>query len=446
MEHRICILGMKKFFAASILVLFALISSGANPDFRGFFGTNGIVIRTNITTGLVQVDGRNVGFPSTTTAVAISNLLWSKVRHVDATFGSVLTAAENDATKPWPSPQTATTNAEPGTVILVRPGTYNLGSNHIKLPHGVSLVGGGYNNTFLIATGASGVAGAVINPGSDSLIAGVTIDTQAQNDYTNPLGTGYSADKAFTNCVVRSVRVKSITDGLTVGSSSKCTMDVYDSSFEATWDNVRVGGADGHILRMFNCSIIVVDGVGQGFDTVPVLNNSGNTYLYGCDIVSSNTGFPAFGVQVDGTTLTNHTWLYGCRIFVSGDSTSAPFYNNTPTKAFIHPLDSPTEFTSATLTSGNYQQRSHDLHVAIPNGSARTNTLPDTTWLPPRFSVRIEDAGGTATGTNIWVATRSGQKIQYGTTETNITVNYGSITLRKGGLGNTNWVIESVFP
>lgn len=394
----------------------------------------------------VPMTGGATGGSSMTPGSAITNLYWSKVRHVDATYGSVATAVENDATKPWPSPETATTNATAGTVILVRPGTYNLGTNHIKLPHGVSLVGGGYANTFLVATGIANVSGAVLNPGSDSLIAGVTIDTQLLDDYTTPLGTGYSADKAFTNCVVRGVRVKSRTDTLTLGTSATCTMDVYDSIFESTWDSVRVNSSDGHVLRMFNCSIVVVDEIGLGVDVVPLLNGSGRTYLYGCDLVSSNNGFAAFGVQVDGTTHTNHTWLYGCRIFVSGDSTSAPFYNNTPTKAFIHPLDSPAAFTSATLTSGNYEQRSHDLHVAIPNGSTRTNTLPDTTWLPPRFSVRVEDAGGSAAGTNIWVVTRSGQKIQHGPTQTNITVNYGSLTLCKGGLGNTNWMIESVFP
>lgn len=91
----------------------------------------------------------------------------------------------------------------------------------------------------------------------------------------------------------------------------------------------------------------------------------------------------------------------------------------------------------ATLTSGNYTDDStsigvQDSIIGIPNGSARTNTLFDASAFQGR-EITVYDYGGTASGTNVYIITTSGQTINGGPTKTNITTDYGSLTLFSDG-------------
>jgi hypothetical protein len=101
------------------------------------------------------------------------------------------------------------------------------------------------------------------------------------------------------------------------------------------------------------------------------------------------------------------------------------------------------------LVSGRYTNDAIgllDWMTGIPNAAAspagRTNLLPSAVNYPMR-TITVFDAGKTAAGTNVWIATVSSQKIAMGPTQTNITANGGSLTLQSDG---ANWQIIGSWP
>lgn len=92
----------------------------------------------------------------------------------------------------------------------------------------------------------------------------------------------------------------------------------------------------------------------------------------------------------------------------------------------------------AALVSGSYTNDSARLDrlVGIPNASTRTNKLPPAASFPAR-PITVFDAGATATGTNVWLATLAGAAI------TNISANNGSVTVMSDG---ATWRVISQSP
>lgn len=94
---------------------------------------------------------------------------------------------------------------------------------------------------------------------------------------------------------------------------------------------------------------------------------------------------------------------------------------------------------------GSYTNTTFDSYVGIPNalagaGAGRTNRLPIINNDFGRI-ITVYDEGKTAAGTNVWVSAQ--ETINRGPTQTNITVDAGSITLMSTPFG---WQILSRFP
>lgn len=114
-----------------VLLLFCSVSFAANPAFQDFYGTNGIVIRTN--GNKVQVDGSALA--STNNAVVFTNLVHTNVTWV-AKNGDNTTGTPGNFARPYLSISNAVQASPAGTLVVVEPGVYN---ESIRLKNMVNL-------------------------------------------------------------------------------------------------------------------------------------------------------------------------------------------------------------------------------------------------------------------------------------------------------------------
>lgn len=201
-----------KSLLVSILCLLSTCVFGAVPDFKAFLGTNGGRFITNVTTGKIIFD------PPTE---------YGRTLFVDSINGNDATARRGESGLPWANPEIAALSGQSGDVVLVRSGDYGV-TNGIVLPHGVSLIGQGAKTTRLINR-VVGAENPCINPGSGSLIYGLTVTNVLFSTpsaipgvgswvYQSCIGVGYNdgstTQHGFTNATIRDCEFYGETDVL----------------------------------------------------------------------------------------------------------------------------------------------------------------------------------------------------------------------------------------
>lgn len=314
--------------------LLSLVANAAFPPFQGFYGSGGITVTTNITLGTVTIGGAPSGGSSSTnaTASAVTNMLWSKVRWIDATYGRDATAVESDATKPWLNPHVAAATATAGTLLYMRAGTYDIGLTNINLPHGVSLLGDGMGVTILRSSVGLFTNGPVIIPGSTSTVGRLTVVLTARaTRYQAAVGSEQaSGNKAFTNAFIFDIANEGDSDCFFANRQLPCSGLIYNVALTSKWDAFAFIDA-AHQFDVYNGRIIV-DNKGANFPesqangiSRPVLLGSGsrlrmfNSYLvatngatsHGAVLGSGNDRFEFYGGRIEAAGTNSVFHIYG---------------------------------------------------------------------------------------------------------------------------------------
>lgn len=187
-----------------------------------------------------------------------------------------------------------------GDLVLASTGVFAMGGGVANFPDGVSFVGAGIDLTTVTSTADVGVTGCIVKPGSNSLIADMTIKGIAAPGVlqallgTNALSTGQTP---FVNATFRRLRLVADALGLFIGTAnSDCSAAGWDLQIKTKGDGVTLAASAASTLDLYNPTIDV---------TGPSSNAAGATSRG----IASSAGFVrAFGgtVAVTGATTTNH--------------------------------------------------------------------------------------------------------------------------------------------
>lgn len=332
-----------------------------------------------------------------------------------------------------------------GDTFCFDPGDYPSSSG--SMLYNQKLIGSGRGVTRLNSPGGSENR---LRPKSGSYIGNLTF----YGAINYGLGAPDSTSDPVTNGVIENCDIIGISDGIeadvwhSLRFENCFIVSTYDGI--ADWD-FRPGGSN-RVMKVKDCDILVTNGsfstlhgISGGDSRIEVEGGS-ITVLNG----PSHNNCIYLSVDTYRTNKTGSVLLSGTRLRSLSTNNSAPFvtnFNNLPVF-----MDNCTmETVTATYTAGCYTNQWSDRFVAMPNGSARSNRLPDIRTLtnglmqatPEGFQVTIFDQGNTASGTNLYVLTAANQKINFGPVQTNISANSGSMTFAVSG---TNWIIRASYP
>lgn len=472
-------MGMKKLFASLAIGFSAMVAMGANPDFRGFYGTNGIIVKTNPVTGYVGIDGSAIGTnaPNTSTnaiGAPITNLLWGRTLFVDSINGVDALAIRGDAAKPWLRVESAASNAVAGDLIYVRPGTYNITTNTIKLAHGVHMRGAGGGATVITSTNSSASGAGMFVPGSESVIDDIDWVAWAGTADINSViwGSFYGTATYWTNATFRRCRLYGQTDVFFLsGLANPCVTTFKDCFIWSQWDALVTTGTR-HLSIYENCTIIADAGAMVHdrltlFGDCSVLKTAGGaTNIFrNCTVISTNSHNPTVPVlggayivtDAGSGAQTSYTHFANCYVNAAGtniDTTfvSSRFHGPGDVNVFnsnnVIVLDACNFTTLPTLTT-NYAAEVNDGTLFVTNtGPARTIFLPNIGryGVPEHDGAELVviDGAGNADTNNILFKTMLGQLIYpAGTTETNMASSWGTHRFRVRG---TNWWLLGTYP
>lgn len=325
------------------------------------------IVRNPLTTNAPiaqQLSVRNGGLLTNVTAIelATTNRL---ARWVDPTNG--LDSNPGTFAQPWKTlPYAVKTFTLPRGVIYAMPGFYNIGATNLNIAHGVSLVG--YSATIFSSCDLD--HGCVINPGSDSVVDGLTVICDTNTVYSGFNGATHSgfwaafgvysaspSDKSFTNVIARNLTfLNCSSDGFFFNSrgNNSSSIQVYNCTVRSFWDcfvgdysttatnlvadlfncdfygetagalsdltfdqNIGVSVQSGTV-RLFNCSIRTT-----GFGTAIANSGAGSEYskisIYGGNIIPGQTAFTLAGTWSGATSVNGNAYSFGASM--SGNST-----------------------------------------------------------------------------------------------------------------------------
>lgn len=189
--------------------------------------------------------------------------------------------------------QSIATNCRPGEAMVLLDGIFDIGTNHVTLPHGVSIRAKGLAT--IHAGGAFQTNGAIINPGSTSVVANLTILGTNLNVYQAPIGVASQRGQAFTNAKVFNCRLEAESDAFYINTNALCTLTAWNCEAKTKWDTVAVQGTASHRIRFFSSSFeanlsgaTLADAISTS--SASCVNNSGNGRVdfYGCDLTATN--------------------------------------------------------------------------------------------------------------------------------------------------------------
>lgn len=227
--------------------------------------------------------------------------------------------------QPWRTPTNAVARVTtPGAWIMLNPGVYNVGTNQLRLAHGVNLGGAG-EILSSIDLNAGGVA---LNPGSESIIQDITITCDTNTVYTRfdaSTHSGYWAavgvaiingaeGQAFTNAVVRNVMVKNASTDIFYWwspTNAPSSLKAFDCRLQGFFDVVAGEFSTANTAEtnttaeFYNCHFEVT-GVGAHPDITfgqgALANIGKGTFSFiSCTGVSTNGVIPASATFFAGT-------------------------------------------------------------------------------------------------------------------------------------------------
>lgn len=251
----------------------------------------------------------------TNTVQKTGNTIW-----VDAVNGNDSTGVRGDSGHPFATigyaspylyqtivstPSGAIGVAQAGDVIKLRPGSFT--NTYVVLPPNVSLIGEAPSDTIIFqdATQATPLlsVGPAITPGSNSVIANLTIQCLITNNYAAPIGVNdnptlyNSGGHPSTNYTVSPATGVRILNCILIGST----------------DGNYVNSTNANNLRFENCRFI------SGWDTDALISTNTFDEFFNCDFLptyASYTGSP--GLAHGSATQAGTNRFVGCRFYSVG--------------------------------------------------------------------------------------------------------------------------------
>jgi hypothetical protein len=285
--------------------------------------TNGQLVVDASCTGLTVVPRGNLSWTDNGTSTdikpdaAINLASIAQIQHgTKGTVWFVATdgLAANDGLSPRAaklSPKTVIEAAGANDVVILGPGTFALGDNEIAVPAGVIVIGAGIDVTVITSTATSGGGkGAIVAPGSNSLVEDLTIKgIAAAGEYQFPYGAHEgNGDAAFTDAVLRRVKLKAETDGYYIKHASACTGIAEDVIIETEFDSVVLQTGD-HVVWLIRPKLL---GLGPSAADARFVNGikvlQGTVYAVEPTIHVSGATLKQQGIYASGASSTCIAW------------------------------------------------------------------------------------------------------------------------------------------
>lgn len=206
-----------------------------------------------------------------------------------------------------------------GDTIKLGAGVYDVDGTPITLPNGVSLIGLGPKATTITGSVSLSGVGALINPGSDSVIADFSITLPTDATLRAAIGAR-NYQTPFANVVIRNIHASGGSDGFYISTAGgEYSATLYNCVFDTSYDNLVAVGADVKI-RAFGCKFRVsgnhpADEEAEGNCAVRIFSGA-SVSMHGCvlEVEEGATG-PGVVVQaLSGSTLK----LHGCTVVGNG--------------------------------------------------------------------------------------------------------------------------------
>ena len=347
--------------------------------------------------------------------------------------------------RPWRNVQAALAAAVPGDAVMVGPGNFQVlaAYGQFYVSNNVRIIGSGMGVTFI---GTPGDPDEGMSMGTETVAKGFTFYGLATLGGTGTTSTNALVDACELIGAADSIYISAFERLLTIQNSYLYSR--YDGL--ADWE-ARPGGSN-RLIRILNTHILVTN-LNADFPLSGITGGDNRIEMIGGSITVLN-GSNAnrcinFNVDTFRTNRTGSMYLSNVRLRHASTNTASLMVTNL-NRLPIFLENCTLETFLPGLTSGSFTNGWEHRHVAIPNGSARTNRLVDTRSLTNALCVASEqghriiitDDGGTASGTNVYIYPSGNQKINQ-QSFTNIVTDYGSIELMIRG---TNWAVVRKLP
>lgn len=380
-----------------VIITFAAIGlRAATPDYKAFRGTGGILVSSNPPNGTIVFDGSGI----TAGALPSYSVTNKDTREISMSFLNLTNLAMPDITnRPMVFHSTGrVTNAfrtflfetnqshilatlfsatTAGDVIRLGAGQFNIGTQVLAPPPGVSVIGSGQRSTIISGKAVLGTHGVVMRVASSNYIADIGFDlADAGNNLQAALGFNYVVgDSAATNFVVERVYVSNgQSDAFYFHHASYYSGVIRDCNLNSKWDcYVQAGGASTtatNYMEVYNTRIIS-DMSGATYAAVistatakPVRHAAGTLVLLNCTVVATNAN-TSQAVQMAASTKKRLFAIGG--YYAAAGTNSAVLFDNI---LFGDPADAPALFLGNNVTPDRIESGS----ILIPPTGYFTNT------------------------------------------------------------------------
>lgn len=189
------------------------------------------------------------------------------------------------------TPKTVVEAASANDVVILGPGPFALGDNVINTPDDIIVRGAGMDVTWLTSSAKLSEAGkgCTIGHGNNSLIEDMTIENTVDDGSTSACvgcNDNVASQSAFTNAVVRRVRMIADSDGIYLrNSGAPVTLTAIDCIVQAKYDGAFAMYGDS-LLTLINCKILVVgpSALGAGTSHGTYALSGGHIRAISCDV------------------------------------------------------------------------------------------------------------------------------------------------------------------
>ena len=232
-----------------------------------------------------------------------------------------------------------------GDELTLGPGTFDIGTSVLDLSiagtGGVHLFGAGQRLTEIKSQSTPISAGCIVHPGNGSEVSDLTINANLTgNNFQAPFGTNSAASQsAFTDVLLRNVRLIGNTDGIYVSHTDICSLVGFNLEGLTKYDVVAVfppSTGPNHTLDFYSSRFRCIGPNDQGGGQSRGINSRiGTVRLFGCDVYAENGGDGTTDETIGITINGGNVEMYGGSCSVNGDNTNTRAVKVGTTGSFI---------------------------------------------------------------------------------------------------------------